>query len=67
MTLSGQAYGNPFIETLPREQLQQIQITHFRRILSYAKSHTEFYGRRYRQIEPEDIRTLDDIQSRPPY
>ncbi|MGE5258873.1 MAG: phenylacetate--CoA ligase family protein, partial [Hyphomicrobiales bacterium] len=65
MKPSQQVYWNPFIETLPREQLEQIQVRNFRRILSYAKSHCEFYRRLYRQIEPEDIRTRDDIRSLP--
>ena len=60
-----QAYWNPFIETLPREHLQQIQIKNFRHILSYAKSHCAFYSRLYSQIEPEDIRTLEDIRALP--
>jgi phenylacetate-CoA ligase len=60
-----QEYWNPFIETLPREQLQQIQIKNFRNILSYAKSHCAFYRFLYSQIEPEEIRTLEDIRCLP--
>jgi len=59
------AYWNPFIETLPREQIQHIQIKNFRRILSYAKTHSEFYRRRYDQIDPQDIRDLDDVRALP--
>jgi phenylacetate-CoA ligase len=65
MTAGRPAYWNPFLETLPREQLQQIQLKNFRRILSYAKTHSAFYRRLYRQIDPEAIHTMDDVRTLP--
>jgi len=59
------AYWNPFIETLPREHLKEIQLKNFRSLLSYAKTHSVFYRRRYNQIEPEDIRNMDDVRALP--
>ena len=58
-------YWNPFIETLPREKLQEIQLKNFRKILGYAKEHCAFYGGKHRDIVPEDIRTFEDIRALP--
>jgi phenylacetate-CoA ligase len=65
VTASRPAYWNPFIETLPREKLQQIQIKNFRSILRWAKTHSSFYRRLYSQIDPEAIRTIEDIRVLP--
>lgn len=65
MKPSQPVYWNPFIETLPREHLQQIQLKNFRSMLSYAKNHSPFYRRLYSQIDPEDIHTQDDIRALP--
>jgi phenylacetate-CoA ligase len=59
------AYWNPFIETLPREQLQQIQLKNFRRILTHAKTHSAFYRKLYGRIDPEAIQTMDDVRALP--
>ena len=58
-------YWNPFIETLPREKLQEIQLKNFRKILGYAKEHCAFYGGKHRDIVPEDIRSFEDIRALP--
>jgi phenylacetate-CoA ligase len=65
MTENRRTYWNPWIETLPSEGLQRIQIANFRRILAYAKQHSPFYGRLYHGIEPEGIRTIEDIRALP--
>lgn len=58
-------YWNPIIETLPRERLQQIELKRFRELLRWAKENSPFYGRKLRGIEPEDIRTLEDVAKVP--
>jgi phenylacetate-CoA ligase len=58
-------YWNPYLETLPREELAAIEISYFRNIFSYAKEHSKLYRDKLKQIEPEDIKTLDDIKKLP--
>jgi len=65
MTGSQTSYWNPFLETLPREKLVQIELKNFRNILGYAKKHTPFIKKKYRDISPEEIRTIDDVRSLP--
>jgi phenylacetate-CoA ligase len=65
MTTTRPAYWNPFIETLPREQLQLIQLKNFRRLLAYAKTHSVFYRQLYDRIDPEALRTMDDVRALP--
>ncbi len=63
---SGKAdYWNPYLETLPREQLVQIQLKRFREIFTYAKTHSALYQHRHRDINPQDIRTLGDVRKLP--
>jgi phenylacetate-CoA ligase len=59
------SYWNPYLETLPREKLQAIQLKRFREILSYAKNHSMLYSRKFQAIEPEAITTLDHIRELP--
>jgi phenylacetate-CoA ligase len=65
MSVARSAYWNPFIETLPREQLQQIQLKHFRRLLAHAKAHCVFYKRLYDGVDPQAVRTPADIRALP--
>ena len=58
-------YWNFYLETLPREQLLEIQLQRFRKLLSYAKGHSGFYGNRFADVSPEDIRTIEDIRKLP--
>ena len=53
------------IETLPRERLQQIELKRFRELLRWGKDNSPFYGRKLRGIEPEDIRTMEDVAKIP--
>jgi len=53
------------IETLPRERLQQIELKRFRELLRWAKDNSPFYGRKLHGIEPEDIRTMEDVAKVP--
>ena len=58
-------YWNPYLETLPKETLCKIELSHFRNILSHAKTHSVFYQQKLKGIEPNDIATLDDIKKIP--
>src|SRR4030042_803867 len=58
-------YWNPFLETLPRKELNKIELGYFRNILSYAKAHTLLYREKLKEITPDDIKTLDDIKKIP--
>jgi phenylacetate-CoA ligase len=58
-------YWNPYLETLPRESIRKIELSHFRNILSHAKTHSVLYQQKLKGIEPNDIATLDDIKKIP--
>jgi len=58
-------YWNPVIETLPRERLLEIELKRFREVLRWAKETSPFYRKKLRGIEPEDIRTLEDVSKVP--
>jgi phenylacetate-CoA ligase len=65
MRSPGGNYWNPFVETLPRQKLRRIQIRNFQKIFSYAKEHSALYGEKYRGIDPEDVKTVEDIRRIP--
>jgi phenylacetate-CoA ligase len=58
-------YWNPFLETLPREKLVEIELKNFRKYLQYAKEHSAFCGKKFQGIEPEDIKTREDLKGLP--
>ncbi len=58
-------YWNKYTETLPREKLNRIELSHFKNLFSYAKSHSALYAEKLKGIEAEDIRTFDDIKKVP--
>jgi len=58
-------YWNPLLETLPRERLFELEIKRFREQLAYAKNHSVFFHKKFKDIEPEDIKTLKDIRKMP--
>ena len=58
-------YWNPYLETLPEETLSNIELSHFRNILSHAKMHSVLYQEKLKSIEPNDITTFDDIKKIP--
>ncbi len=58
-------YWNPYLETLPREALTRIELSYFRDMLSYAKTHSRLYQNKLKEISPEEIRTLEDIKKLP--
>lgn len=56
-------YWNPILETLPGEELEKLQLKKFRRIFRWAYEHSGFYHKLYANagIEPDDIKTMEDI------
>lgn len=60
-----QDFWNPFLETLPREKLVEIELKNFRKYLQYAKKHSAFYRKKLEGIAPEDIRTREDVKNLP--
>ncbi len=58
-------YWNPLIETLPREKLMQIELKRFRELLQWAKENSPFYQKKLQGIDPQDIRSLEDVAKVP--
>lgn len=58
-------YWNPYLETLPREKLNAIELSYFRNILAYARRHSRFYQEKLAGIEPERIASFEDIRKLP--
>ena len=59
-------YRQPEIETMPREQLQQLQVEKLRKTIEVCLN-SPFYGKRLGElgITPESIQTVEDIRKIP--
>lgn len=60
-----QDFWNPFLETLPHEKLEEIELKNFRRYMRYAKDHSEYYRKKLAGVEPDDIRNREDLKILP--
>ena len=60
-------YWNKQMETLAREELEELQLQRFRERMQYVYERSPMYKRKYDEagLKPTDIRTLDDIQNGP--
>src|SRR6266702_1507167 len=60
-------YWNPKNETLPREELQALQLLKLRRFCEWAYATTPFHQRKFDEagFKPEQIKTLDDLRRIP--
>lgn len=60
-------YWNPFLETLSRDELVQIEIRRFRKMMAFAMENSPFYREKFEEvgITPEDIKSLDDLRRIP--
>ena len=58
-------FWNPYVETLSRDEILRVQLKSLRRLISYVKLHSDFYRENYRDIEPEDIVTMEDVRKLP--
>ncbi len=56
---------NPQQETLPREEIEKIQLAGLRKTLKYLKNSKSKLKEKYKHIEPEDIHSLDDLKLLP--
>jgi len=59
------SFWNPYLETLKREELNQIELTYFKKLFSYAKKNSLLYQEKLKGIEVESLKTLDDIKKIP--
>ena len=62
-----QKYWNPFLETLPREKIRQLQFNKFKELFQWTYDRSKFHRSLYDEagIKPEDIRTFEDIRRVP--
>lgn len=60
-------YWNPKTETMPREELQQLQLLKLQRMAAYAYETSPFHKRNFDEagVKPEQIKTLDDLRRLP--
>ncbi len=56
---------NPEKETLPREEIERLQLTQLRETLKFLKNSRSRLKEKYRDIEPEDIKSLEDLKYLP--
>ncbi len=60
-------YWNPFLETLPRDEMVGFQIKRVRKAMAFAKENSPFYKEKFSKVgvAPEDIKSLDDLRKLP--
>ena len=61
------AYWNPKNETLPRDDLQRLQLTKLRRLAEWAYANSPFHRTRWEAagFHPDQLKTLDDLRRIP--
>lgn len=62
------SYWNEFLQTMPREQLDQYHLRRIQSLIKYAYEHVPMYRRIYDNVgvKPEDVRSLDDFLQKVP-
>ena len=57
-------YWNPYLETLPGERLERLQLRKFRNIVRWAYEHSRFHRALYEKagVEPNEIKTLEQVR-----
>ena len=60
-------YWNPKNETLPREQLQALQLAKLQRMTQWAYARSPFHKRRFDAagFHPDQLKSLDDLRRIP--
>lgn len=60
-------FWNPFLETLPRDDLANIEIMKFRRVMAFAMENSPLYQEKFKAagVNPEDINDLRDLSKIP--
>ena len=58
---------NPILETLPRDELEQLQLRKFRQQCEHAYNHAPFYREKFDQagIDPAEIDSFEDVRKVP--
>jgi len=56
---------NPEMETLPREEIEKLQLAQLRKTLRFLKNSRSKLKEKYKDIEPEDIKSLEDLKYLP--
>lgn len=61
-------YWNPYLETLPRDQLDALHLRKLQLLVQHAYDNSAFYRRRFDEagLYPADIRSLDDYKRKVP-
>jgi len=65
MAEDSRKFWNPFTETLPRENIRAIQLKNFRKLVEYSQTNSILYQDRLKDINPADIRTIEDVKQIP--
>lgn len=60
-------YYQPELETMPREDLEALQLERLQKLTSYVYDRIPFYTEAFDEagVNPEDIKSLDDLQKLP--
>src|SRR4051812_16327321 len=60
-------YWNPKHETMPREQIEALQLVKLRRLCDWAYANSPFHTRQFdaANFKPEQLNTLDDLRRIP--
>ena len=60
-------YFNQAIETMPREQLRELQFAKLRSVMSFLADRNRLYSKKWKEaaIDPGDIRSLSDLRKLP--
>ncbi|MDQ4005057.1 MAG: phenylacetate--CoA ligase family protein, partial [Actinomycetota bacterium] len=60
-------YWNPRHETLPREQLEALQVHKLRSLLAWADGNVPWHAKRLADagLRPDDVTSLDDLRRLP--
>jgi phenylacetate-CoA ligase len=56
---------NPEYETMPRDQLEKLQIQRLREVIVRASAAVPLYKKKLSGVSPDDIKSLDDLQRLP--
>ena len=65
--MANSKYWNEKIETMPRAELEKLQLRKLKEQLKHCYEDSTFYRKKFKEagLKPEDIKTLEDIQKIP--
>ncbi|QER42235.1 phenylacetate--CoA ligase [Thermodesulfobacterium sp. TA1] len=56
---------NPKMESLPREEIEKIQLARLRKTIAFLKNSKSRLKEKIKEVHPEDIKSLDDLKYLP--